>query len=105
MSFRGIHKHCDTCTQILEEGQVGRFFSSLTYPSLDQEENLLEKKVKSRRKASSSSSLISSTSSLCRTKKFDKNEKKKLDDMKSRPNNTHGDNSEIIEKRSNVSLD
>ena len=25
MSFRGIHKHCDTCTQILEEGQVGPF--------------------------------------------------------------------------------
>ena len=104
MSYRGIHKHCDTCTQILEEGQVGRFFSSLTYPSLDQEENLLEKKVKSRRKASSSSSLISSTSSR-RTNKFDKNEKKKLDDMNSRPNNTHADNSEIIEKRSNVSLD
>ena len=25
MSYRGIHKHCDTCTQILEEGQVGWF--------------------------------------------------------------------------------
>ena len=25
MSYRGIHKHCDTCTQILEQGQVGWF--------------------------------------------------------------------------------
>ena len=79
-------------------------FSSLTYPSLNQEENKLGKKVKSRRKSSSFTSSISSTSSNSRTKKFDKDEKLGLDNINLRPKNIHADNSEIIERRSNVSL-
>ena len=79
-------------------------FSSLTYPSLNQEENKLGKKVKSRRKSSSFTSSISSTSSNSRTKKFDKDGKLGLDNINLRPKNIHADNSEIIERKSNVSL-
>ena len=76
-------------------------FSSLTYPSLNQEENKLGKKAKSRRKSSSFTSSISSNS---RTKKFDKDEKLGLDNINLRAKNIHADNSEIIERKSNVSL-
>ena len=62
------------------------------------------KKVKSRRKSSSFTSSISSTSSNSRTKKFDKDEKLGLDNINIRPKNIHADNSEVIERRSNVSL-
>ena len=64
------------------------------------------KKVKSGRKSSSFTSSISSTSSNSnsRTKKFDIDEKLGRDNINLRPKNTHADNSEIIERRSNVSL-
>ena len=58
------------------------------------------RKVKIRRKSSS----FSSTSSNSGTKTFDKDEKLGLDNLNLRPKNIHADNSEIIERRSNVSL-
>ena len=109
MSYRGIHKHCDTCRHILDEGQQVKqlwvevvVWVKLCRSILNQEEEEEQpgRRVKGSRKSSSSSLLSSSSpsSSLSTRKPKDKEETRRSRSKRNQP-----DDSEIIERRSNVS--
>ena len=108
MSYRGIHKHCDTCRHILDEGQQVKqlwvevvVWVKLCRSILNQEEEEQPgRRVKGSRKSSSSSLLSSSSpsSSLSTRKPKDKEETRRNRSKRNEP-----DDSEIIERRSNVS--
>ena len=109
MSYRGIHKHCDTCRHILDEGEQVKqlwvevvVWVKLCRSILNQEEEEEQpgRRVKGSRKSSSSSLLSSSSpsSSLSTRKPKDKEETRRSRSKRNEP-----DDSEIIERRSNVS--